>query len=115
MLGPKGDYGREGQPGLPGLPGFPGIKGDRGLSGLPGPPGLPGLKGLPGYPGPPGDSGLDYLMGILLVRHSQSSTSPECPQNMQRIWDGYSLLYIEGNEKAHNQDLGIIFLTFKRF
>ena len=96
-----------GQPGLPGLPGLPGIKGDRGISGLPGAPGLPGLKGLPGYPGPPGESGSDYLMGILLVRHSQSAAPPECPSNMQKIWDGYSLLYIEGNEKAHNQDLGL--------
>ena len=102
--------GRPGNPGLPGLPGLPGIKGDRGTSGLIGPPGVPGLRGSPGYPGPPGETGGDYLMGILLVRHSQSPAAPECPVNMQKIWDGYSLLYIEGNEKAHNQDLGLIII-----
>ena len=29
-----------------------------------------------------------------------------CPQGMAKLWDGYSLLYVEGQEKAHNQDLG---------
>ena len=23
-----------------------------------------------------------------------------------KLWDGYSLLYVEGNEKSHHQDLG---------
>ena len=109
LKGMKGERGKEGMPGLPGLPGLPGIKGERGFSGLPGPPGLPGPRGNAGTPGLPGISGSDYLMGILLVRHSQSATVPLCPQNMQKIWDGYSLLYIEGNEKAHNQDLGNYF------
>lgn len=31
-----------------------------------------------------------------------------CPQGMDMLWDGYSLLYVEGQEKAHNQDLGMI-------
>lgn len=31
---------------------------------------------------------------------------PMCPQGMDKLWDGYSLLYVEGQEKAHNQDLG---------
>ena len=31
---------------------------------------------------------------------------PECPRGQTKLWDGYSLLYIEGNEKAHHQDLG---------
>uniref|UniRef100_A0A3B3RL44 Collagen IV NC1 domain-containing protein n=1 Tax=Paramormyrops kingsleyae TaxID=1676925 RepID=A0A3B3RL44_9TELE len=26
---------------------------------------------------------------------------------MSRLWEGYSLLYVEGQEKAHNQDLGL--------
>lgn len=30
-----------------------------------------------------------------------------CPQGMAKLWDGYSLLYVEGQEKAHNQDLGM--------
>lgn len=29
-----------------------------------------------------------------------------CPAGMPRLWTGYSLLYLEGQEKAHNQDLG---------
>lgn len=29
-----------------------------------------------------------------------------CPQGMAQLWEGYSLLYVEGQEKAHNQDLG---------
>lgn len=29
-----------------------------------------------------------------------------CPVGMAKLWDGYSLLYLEGQEKAHNQDLG---------
>lgn len=29
-----------------------------------------------------------------------------CPVGMSKLWDGYSLLYLEGQEKAHNQDLG---------
>lgn len=30
-----------------------------------------------------------------------------CPQDMAKLWDGYSLLYVEGQDKAHNQDLGM--------
>jgi integrin beta 8 len=26
---------------------------------------------------------------------------------MSKLWDGYSLLYVEGNEKSHHQDLGL--------
>ena len=29
------------------------------------------------------------------------------------MWDGYSLLYIEGNEKSHHQDLGSIQSYYK--
>lgn len=102
----KGEQGRSGQPGLPGLPGPIGLKGDRGVSGLPGPPGIPGARGAPGPAGLPGIPGGDYLMGILLVKHSQSNYVPQCPQGMEKLWEGYSLLYIQGNEKSHNQDLG---------
>lgn len=104
--GLKGELGRPGPPGLPGPVGPIGQKGDRGLPGLPGAPGLNGVAGPPGNPGPVGLPGGDYLMGILLVRHSQSSTVPTCFNGMTQLWDGYSLLYIEGNEKSHNQDLG---------
>ena len=44
--------------------------------------------------------------GHMLVRHSQSSSIPLCGPGELRLWDGYSLLYVEGNEKSHHQDLG---------
>lgn len=40
------------------------------------------------------------------MRHSQSGQIPSCPLNMRVLWRGYSLLYLEGQEKAHTQDLG---------
>lgn len=40
------------------------------------------------------------------MKHSQSPQVPMCPQGMAKLWEGYSLLYVEGQEKAHNQDLG---------
>ena len=70
-----------------------------------------------GTRGPPGQAGLDgracsadvkFSTGQMLVRHSQSSSIPLCGPGENKLWDGYSLLYIEGNEKAHHQDLGKI-------
>ena len=43
----------------------------------------------------------------MLVRHSQTSNVPRCEPGELQLWDGYSLLYLEGNEKSHHQDLGI--------
>lgn len=105
-LGIKGNPGPDGRPGSVGLPGPDGPKGDRGFNGQPGSPGSPGLRGETGPPGVPGRPGGEKLMGMLVVRHSQSYRVPTCPRGMSRVWDGYSLLYIEGNEKAHTQDLG---------
>lgn len=34
---------------------------------------------------------------------------------MNRLWEGYSLLYIEGNEKSHNQDLGFAGSCVRKF
>ena len=45
----------------------------------------------------------------MLVRHSQTSNVPRCEPGELQLWDGYSLLYLEGNEKSHHQDLGINF------
>lgn len=53
--------------------------------------------------------------GFLLVKHSQSVEVPACPQGMARLWDGFSLLYIEGNEKAASQDLGLAGSCLPRF
>ena len=65
-----------------------------------------GTPGQKGNPGPQGLSGPTPPTGYLLVRHSQSTEVPTCPLGKVKLWDGYSLLYIEGNEKSHHQDLG---------
>lgn len=65
--------------------------------------GEPGRPGTPGLPGMPGRS---VSIGYLLVKHSQTDQEPMCPVGMNKLWSGYSLLYFEGQEKAHNQDLG---------
>ena len=68
--------------------------------------GSPGNPGLPGNDGLPCDTTLKYTTGSMLVRHSQSSVIPRCEPDEVLLWDGYSLLYLEGNEKSHHQDLG---------
>ena len=67
------------------------------ISGAQGPQGQPGLQGPPGSTQP---------SGFMLVRHSQSEQVPQCPAGSNLLWEGYSLLYLEGNERASNQDLG---------
>lgn len=113
-----------------------GPKGDRGFDG---PPGLDGKVGPPGPKGLQGQSCTeagDYLSGILLVKHSQSTMVPTCPggqvdyfilflhsfshfhfyiSGQVALWDGYSLLYIEGNEKSHHQDLGFAGSCIRKF
>ena len=64
------------------------------------------MPGLDGKDGKECQVELNYLTGNILVRHSQSSILPECGEGEEKLWDGFSLLYIEGNEKAHHQDLG---------
>lgn len=74
------------------------------------------LQGPRGYQGGKGDAGRScaeqqqYFSGTLVVRHSQSTTTPRCDAGQYKLWDGYSLLYVEGNEKSHHQDLGTVFL-----
>lgn len=98
-----------------GSPGFPGEKGTAGLPGFPGLEGVPGPPGPPGFNGPPGPAGPAYRDGFTIVTHSQTAQVPPCPQNTQKLWEGYSLLYIEGNERAHNQDLGQAGSCLQRF
>lgn len=50
-------------------------------------------------------------VGYTLVKHSQSEQVPLCPIGMSQLWVGYSLLFVEGQEKAHNQDLGKYWLS----
>lgn len=39
-------------------------------------------------------------------RHSQTTMTPMCPPGTEKMWDGYSMLMVMGNERAHGQDLG---------
>jgi len=72
-----------------------------------GPAGPGGAKGREGSRGPVLPS------GYMLVRHSQTTRVPTCPPGATQMWDGYSLLYMEGNEKAHSQDLGMSAVTHR--
>ena len=98
-----------------GPPGQIGEKGERGFDGRNGEPGRPGIPGIPGKDGEDCKVELNYLSGNILVRHSQSSSFPSCANNEVKLWDGYSLLYFEGNEKSHHQDLGKIISNFLKF
>lgn len=53
--------------------------------------------------------------GYLLTRHSQTTEIPTCPTGGTKLWDGYSLLYFEGNERAHGQDLSTPGSCLQRF
>uniref|UniRef100_A0A3Q2GNK3 Collagen IV NC1 domain-containing protein n=1 Tax=Cyprinodon variegatus TaxID=28743 RepID=A0A3Q2GNK3_CYPVA len=126
-----GNPGLKGSPGTPGLPGLPGLPGAKGDVGLPGFQGLPGQKGDIGFPGPPGNPGPpgsdgpqgppgipgsgSAAHGFLLTRHSQTEFPPSCPDGTNPIYDGYSLLYVQGNERAHGQDLGTAGSCLRRF
>uniref|UniRef100_A0A8C2TA61 Collagen IV NC1 domain-containing protein n=1 Tax=Coturnix japonica TaxID=93934 RepID=A0A8C2TA61_COTJA len=115
VRGDPGDIGIQGAPGIPGHRGLQGARGLPGNQGREGPKanslylffcvqkGPPGQTGIPGPPGPH----IRSSSGFLLVLHSQSDREPLCPQGMPKLWTGYSLLYLEGQEKAHNQDLGL--------
>lgn len=54
--------------------------------------------------GPPGTPSVDH--GFLVTRHSQTTDDPQCPPGTKILYHGYSLLYVQGNERAHGQDLG---------
>lgn len=54
--------------------------------------------------GPPGAASVAH--GFLVTRHSQTTEEPQCPFGTRLIYHGYSLLYVQGNERAHGQDLG---------
>uniref|UniRef100_A0A8B9ZHC0 Collagen IV NC1 domain-containing protein n=1 Tax=Anas platyrhynchos TaxID=8839 RepID=A0A8B9ZHC0_ANAPL len=116
LPGPIGVPGDPGRDGLPGFDGPAGRKGERGLPGQPGSRGIqgpPGPDGLQGPPGPPGTASVAH--GFLITRHSQTRDTPLCPQGTSRIYDGFSLLYVQGNERAHGQDLGTAGSCLRRF
>ncbi|KAB1253474.1 Collagen alpha-5 chain, partial [Camelus dromedarius] len=119
LTGPPGPIGPPGDPGHNGLPGFDGAGGRKGDPGLPGQPGTrgldgpPGPDGLQGPPGPPGTSTIAH--GFLITRHSQTTDAPQCPQGTIQIYEGFSLLYVQGNKRAHGQDLGTAGSCLRRF
>ena len=41
-------------------------------------------------------------------RHSQNRYKTDCPTGTRKMWDGFSLAYVQGNGKAHGQELGIV-------
>ena len=63
--------------------------------------GVPGRSGEPGPPGPAAIQGINFI-----TRHSQTTIVPDCPFGMRKMWDGYSFLFMQGNERPHGQDLG---------
>uniref|UniRef100_A0A3Q3EWH5 Collagen IV NC1 domain-containing protein n=1 Tax=Labrus bergylta TaxID=56723 RepID=A0A3Q3EWH5_9LABR len=105
LIGPQSQEGVPGSPGQPGATGAPGRRGSRGFDGRGGAQGCEGDPGPVGDPGQPGPN-RKLNSGFLLVVHSQSKMIPACPLNLRVLWVGYSLLYLEGQEKAHTQDLG---------
>lgn len=124
LPGPQGIQGLQGERGEEGLMGAIGLVGGQGIQGLRGEIGLqgnPGLDGAPGQAGAKGDRGAsctqgpDYLTGMLLVKHSQSTEVPQCEAGQVKLWDGYSLLYVDGNDYPHNQDLGSPGSCMKKF
>lgn len=54
---------------------------------------------------------MHYCSLNLLYRHSQSTQTPICPDGTEKLWDGYSLLFVMGNERAHGQDLGMCLIV----
>ena len=111
-MGLPGKIGLTGLPGEQGLPGdignrgLPGLEGEKGEHGKNGVNGISGRKGPKGFQGPSCTHQSDYVTGQLLVKHSQSALVPECEAGQTKLWDGYSLLYVDGNDYPHNQDLG---------
>ena len=51
-------------------------------------------------------TGVSSASGFLLVKHSQSRDIPSCPDSTTKLWEGYSLLNTEGNERSFHHDLG---------
>lgn len=74
-------------------------------TGITGPRGQTGAKGAPGQPGPRTD--ILEKDSFLFTRHSQDIRIPECPAGSTQVYSGYSLLFINANNRAHGQDLGI--------
>lgn len=53
--------------------------------------------------------------GFLFTKHSQELYVPRCPEGSSLLYSGYSLLFINGNNRAHGQDLGSLGSCLPRF
>ncbi|NWZ31506.1 CO4A3 protein, partial [Asarcornis scutulata] len=53
--------------------------------------------------------------GFIFTRHSQTTKTPSCPPGTSQIYVGFSLLFVQGNERAHGQDLGTAGSCLQRF
>ncbi len=73
-------------------------------TGITGSQGAVGAKGVRGPRGPITDT--VEKDSFLFTRHSQELVIPECPAGSTEVYSGYSLLFINGNNRAHGQDLG---------
>ncbi|MPC43199.1 Collagen alpha-1(IV) chain [Portunus trituberculatus] len=73
----------------------------------------PGPHGDAGEPAPPGPP--PRPRGYLITRHSQEVNTPYCPEGTTTMWDGYSLLHVMGNHRAHGQDLGASGSCLRKF
>ncbi len=63
---------------------------------------MSGEVGPKGSKGPPGTKD-----GFLFTKHSQKTSVPACPSGSKHVYVGYSLLFINGNNRGHGQDLGM--------
>jgi hypothetical protein len=71
-----------------------------------------GPKGYPGGPGEKGSLAYAPFHGFQVVKHTQRGDTEElnCTfdeyEGDNRLWIGYSLLFMEGNGETMQQDLG---------
>ena len=89
---------RSGLQGEPGEVGLPGGKGDQGKQGV------AGRDGIDGTPGTPGRDG--FGQSNVIAIHSQKNTPPDCPVGANKLWEGYSSVYVTVNGLGVHQDLG---------
>lgn len=71
------------------------------------------MKGKPGDTGPPAPG--TTMRGFVFTRHSQTTAIPSCPEGTEPLYSGFSLLFVQGNEQAHGQDLGTLGSCLQRF
>ena len=83
------------------------------FKGPPGSDGLPGSKGRPGDTGPPARG--TTMRGFVFTRHSQTTAVPSCPEGTEPLYSGFSLLFVQGNEQSHGQDLGNVLVLISSY